>query len=137
MTSSSLLIKNRVEQISLATEAFRLFGNQNSIGADAIYDGELAIEEIAANIIFYAYPADGEHQIEFIFGIQNRELAISVLDDGVPFNPLEVPPPDLTASLEDRKIGGLGVYLVRTAMDEIAYERKGKQNCLSMKKKLQ
>jgi anti-sigma regulatory factor (Ser/Thr protein kinase) len=136
MTSCSLVIQNRVEQISVVTEAFRTFANQNSLSADSIYDGELAIEEIAANIIFYAYPSDGDHQIHFTFGIQDRELIISIEDDGVAFNPMNVPPPDLSTPLEDRKVGGLGVHLVRTVMDEIAYERKGQRNRLLLKKKL-
>lgn len=137
MTSCSLVIPNQVEQVATATGAFRAFASENSLQPDDIYDGELAIEEVVSNIIFYAYPVGGVHQIQVAFEIHNQELTISIRDDGEPFNPLDVPPPDLTTSLEDRKIGGLGIHLVRTAMDEIAYERKNNQNCLLMKKKLE
>ncbi len=58
-----------------------------------------------------------------------------ISDDGVAFDPLKVPPPDLTADLESRPIGGLGVHFVKTLMDEVAYRREGDRNVLTMRKR--
>jgi len=62
------------------------------------------------------------------------EITIEVEDDGQPFNPLEAPEPDTTKSLEDRLVGGLGVYLVRKLMDGLEYRRHEGKNLLVMKK---
>jgi serine/threonine-protein kinase RsbW len=58
-----------------------------------------------------------------------------VFDDGIAFDPLKVPPPDLTADLGSRPIGGLGVHFVKTLMDEVAYRRDGNRNVLTMRKR--
>ena len=57
-----------------------------------------------------------------------------VSDDGIAFDPLEVPPPDLESSLEDRPVGGLGVHFMLTLMDEVTYRREGDRNVLTMRK---
>ena len=65
-----------------------------------------------------------------------EELVLEISDDGKPFDPTQAPPPKLNAALEERRIGGLGVYLVRTMMDEIAYRRSDGRNHLVMRKRL-
>ena len=60
----------------------------------------------------------------------------SVHDGGKPFNPLDVKPPDLYAPLEDRELGGLGIHLVRSLMDQVTYRREGDQNVLTVRKKI-
>jgi serine/threonine-protein kinase RsbW len=59
-----------------------------------------------------------------------------VIDDGRPFDPLGLPDPDVTSSVEDREIGGLGVYLVRKMMDDVIYERRERLNCLIFCKRI-
>jgi anti-sigma regulatory factor (Ser/Thr protein kinase) len=63
-------------------------------------------------------------------------VAVEVEDDGRPFDPLQVPPPDLTLSLEQRPIGGLGIHLIRNLMDEVSYARRDGRNVLKMAKHL-
>jgi serine/threonine-protein kinase RsbW len=57
---------------------------------------------------------------------------VQLIDEGVPFDPLALEEPDINAKLEDRKIGGLGVLLIRRVMDEVHYQRKGSSNILTM-----
>jgi anti-sigma regulatory factor (Ser/Thr protein kinase) len=64
------------------------------------------------------------------------KLNLSLSDDGPAFDPLALPTPDLDAPLEERPVGGLGVYLVREMMDDVSYSHRGGRNCLSMWKSL-
>ena len=97
----------------------------------------LSIEEAVENVVRYAYE-DGLGWIEVGTDLDEEGLILTVLlrDAGVPFNPLEKPDPDLTLSVEDRKIGGLGIFLCKQLMDHIEYKYEDGCNILIMKKKV-
>lgn len=95
---------------------------------------KLASEEVLVNIINYAYPdKEGNIEISYILN-DNKSLKIEIVDWGVAFDPLSLPEPDINAPLEDREIGGLGVYLVRNIMDEVNYKREEDRNILTFVK---
>ncbi len=97
---------------------------------------ELALEEIFMNVVMHGSPAGREPLIEVSLELCDGEMILSVEDDGPPFDPLSLPPPDVTASLEERRVGGLGVFLVRQMMDEVSYRRTGKRNQLRSSKRV-
>ena len=66
--------------------------------------------------------------------LEGEILTIQVEDDGKPFDPLEAPPPNLDLPIEDRPIGGLGIYIVRSTVNEIEHRREGGRNILTMQK---
>jgi serine/threonine-protein kinase RsbW len=74
--------------------------------------------------------------IEVNLSIDKNELVMTYKDNGIPFNVLELPDPDLTSSIENREVGGLGVHYVKVLTDSVEYEYVEKQNVLKMKKKL-
>jgi len=86
-----------------------------------IYSIQLAADEASSNIIEHAYSSieDGKLEIECISG--NGELKIVMHDWGKPFDPSSIPEPNIKADLSERKIGGLGMYLMRKLMDEVTY----------------
>lgn len=91
---------------------------------------KLVLEEVLTNIIFYAYP-DGEGEMEVKCSIENDEkLCLTMVDRGVPFNPLDHAPPDLSSDLSDRNIGGMGIHLFRQLADEVHYRREEDKNML-------
>jgi len=93
---------------------------------------ELALEEVLVNVISYAYP-EGEGEIEIECLAESPEsLRITVKDWGGPFNPLDHAGPDLTADISSRKVGGLGVYLVKHMADRLAYEYRDGANVLTV-----
>jgi anti-sigma regulatory factor (Ser/Thr protein kinase) len=67
---------------------------------------------------------------------RRREVVAEVEDDGRPFDPLQAPPPDLSAPLAERRVGGLGLHFVRNLMDQVSYARVGTRNILKMLKNL-
>ncbi len=99
-------------------------------------DVSLAIEELVANVITHGYPRGGEHEIFVQLSEQDGQVLVELEDDGVPFNPLQAPPPDINAPLENRPVGGLGIHLVRHVMDDLQYERSGGRNRLLLKKRV-
>lgn len=99
-----------------------------TIGVDVVLD------ELLTNTISYAF-ADGRmHEIVATLALDGADLVMELRDDGTPFDPLDIPEPDLAASIEDRKLGGLGMHFVRTVMDDVAYRRCGGWNVLTLRK---
>ena len=97
----------------------------------------IVIDEIFGNICHYAYKDSvGAVTVRVESGNTPKAVFLTFTDNGVPYNPLETEDPDITLSSEERKIGGLGIYLVKKNMDEMKYEYVNQQNRLWMEKKL-
>lgn len=97
---------------------------------------DLVLDELVSNVIRHGLKDDKEHIIEVNLCRDGHDLTLEVEDDGVPFNPLDNPVPDINKPIEERRIGGLGIHLVRQVMDSLAYERRKGKNFLFMKKRL-
>jgi serine/threonine-protein kinase RsbW len=101
-----------------------------------VYNIQLATDEAASNIIEHAYENMPDGILELSCGVNKDVITIMLVDHGESFDPSEVPLPDLKADLSDRKIGGLGIFLMRKLMDEVTYEpRPNKSNVLTMTKR--
>ena len=98
---------------------------------------DIAIDELFGNIAHYAYnPEVGSATVRVEVIEDPLAVVITFIDNGVPYDPLAKADPDTTLSAEERDIGGLGIYMVKKSMDDIAYEYKDGQNILSIKKNL-
>lgn len=99
---------------------------------------DIAVEEIFVNIASYAYAPDiGEVTIKCkIIYEEDAVLEVSFADEGKPFNPLQKEDADITLSTEERKIGGLGILMVKRMMDKLDYQYEGNKNILTVWKKL-
>ena len=98
---------------------------------------DVAVEEIFVNSAQYAYaPAEGEAVIRLDTEKDPGAVTITFIDSGVPFNPLAVEEPDVTLSAKDRKVGGLGIFMVKRSMDDVAYEYADNKNILTIKKNI-
>ena len=97
----------------------------------------MALDDLLNNVVQYAFPNDPtEHHIEVEGEVRDEWVILTITDDGIPFNPLTVAPPDLSLLLHEREIGGLGIHLVRSMFDEVTYHRNVGRNVLTVKKKL-
>ena len=99
-----------------------------------VFKVNLVLEELGLNILSYGGAGeDRRPEMEIKLISEEDSLTIEVSDDGLPFNPLEdAKVPDVEALLDERSIGGLGVHLVRTMMDDLSYERADGRNLLKM-----
>ena len=96
----------------------------------------IAVEEIFVNIASYAYPeGEGTAAVDVSVNEETNEITIVFTDSGIPYNPLAKDDPDTTLSAEERNIGGLGIFMTKKLMDEVAYEYKDGKNIFTMKKK--
>ncbi len=98
---------------------------------------DVAMDELFGNIARYAYaPGEGDATVRVSVDADARVAEVTLIDSGIPFNPLEASQPDTAASAEDRPIGGLGIFLVRKTMDDVSYVRDGDRNVLTLRKKI-
>ena len=101
-----------------------------------VYNIQLATDEAASNIIEHAYEGITNGILDLSCGMQGDAIKIVLIDYGAPYDPSVVPVPDIKADLSERKIGGLGIFLMRKLMDEVHYDpRSDKSNVLTMIKR--
>ena len=124
-----LTLKNDLSELSRIAEEIESHGNTRGWPARWIVNLNLSLDELITNTVSYGYRDTDEHEIRVTLTEQDGTLVVVVEDDGVAFDPFTAAPaPDLEADVEERPIGGLGVYFVRTLMDEVAYERVDDRN---------
>lgn len=132
----SVTLRNEISEIERLSAAISRFWAENRLPPDLEADMSLALEEVVANVILHGYQGGGEHQVRVKVALEGGLVSAAVEDEGVAFNPLEAPEPDLNRPLEERRVGGLGIHLVRNLMDALEYRREGKRNILVMKKRV-
>ena len=95
----------------------------------------VCVEEMFVNVAHYAY--EGKNgDVTLVIDGNGGAISITLIDSGIPFDPLARPDPDVTLSAEERKIGGLGIYMVKQTMDKVHYERKDGKNIFTMIKNI-
>ena len=127
---------NNTDEMARLDRAVEEFGQVQGWSEQMSYHIKLALEEVVMNVISYAYEDDGVHEFEVKVRSDSDGVVIDVIDDGQPFDPLhEAAEPDVEATLEARNIGGLGVFFVKTLMDEVEYRREDDRNRLTLTKR--
>jgi anti-sigma regulatory factor (Ser/Thr protein kinase) len=130
-----IVLRNDLSEIAKLHRELGNFGQKYSLSSKALFELNLILEEVLVNVISYAYADNQLHEIVVRADLRDDELVIDVEDDGRPFNPLQIPPPDLDRPLEQRNVGGLGLFLVRELTSSIEYTRREEKNHLVMRKK--
>ncbi|MGD9618238.1 MAG: ATP-binding protein [Alphaproteobacteria bacterium] len=135
------MVSDELQLEPLLSEIPRLIGWVEARCAAAGVVGEvaiklaLALEEAVANVIHHGLPgAPPPHRITVRLEIDADTVTAAVIDNGRPFDPTVVPPPDLSLPLEERQPGGLGIHLMRELMDGLDYRRSGDSNILRLHK---
>ena len=132
--TNTLYIKNELEQL---TRLYAFLDRQAGVyKLEELLSMQikLALEEAVTNVILYAYPDKKDQDIRIDMSCENKRLTIVITYTGIAFNPLERQEPDLTLSLEERPIGGLGIFLVKQLMTEVTYSHSDGKNILTMTK---
>lgn len=130
----TLNLPNRLSIIGETADDIAGFLRARGVPERAIHHLALSLDEAMTNTIAYAWPSGGDHELMLVIDVADGIVVAVVSDDGIDFDPLEVPPPDLESSLEDRPVGGLGVHFMKTLMDEVVYRREDDRNVLTMRK---
>lgn len=130
------IIENKIGELTDMAENMMELAKQWKLPQAITVNINLAIEEALSNIIFYAFPDKGIHEIKVSVMLNNDILRIKITDDGIPFNPLSQQQPDITLSAEERPVGGLGIFLISQIMDKMHYTRHKDQNILTLNKSI-
>lgn len=130
--TSTLHIKNELGNLTLLSEFLEQNIQGRVLDETLRMQLQLVLEEVVVNVISYAYPGQADKDIFVEIGWNGGSMEITVIDSGIPFNPLEKEDPDLTLSVEERPIGGLGIFLVKQLMTDVHYIRQDGKNILTM-----
>jgi serine/threonine-protein kinase RsbW len=129
-------VPSHAAQLPALTQFLQEFWSQADLPRAEAVAFELALEEVFINVVTHGSPADRSPRVDVSLAIVDGELTLTVEDEGPPFDPLSLEAPDTTASLEERRVGGLGVFLMRQMMDRVRYQRLGARNQLTMTKRV-
>ena len=140
--NDSIIINNQLQDILKVMAVIERCAAEAPLSVDVENALSLSVDELLTNIISYGYADSETHQISVDLYLENDEktgkkaIALKITDDGIEFNPLNSKEVDLDIPLEEKKIGGLGIHLVKRLMDELIYERLDDKNILTLKKVL-
>lgn len=131
-TESSIEKKQKFqrEHLTEIIEDIESFSSKDKWSSDLLFRVNLIVEEMVLNILDYGY-CDPSGPVRIIVTSEPETVTIDIIDQAPPFDPLnDAPAPDLDSAVEDRRIGGLGVYLTRSLMDEMIYNYESSENRL-------
>jgi len=131
---AALTITSDINEIPRVSELIESVMQGHHFPNEDILDTQLAVEEVVTNVIVHGYGNAGG-EIVVALRADDRSVEIRVEDSADPFDPLTLPEPDITADIDDRKIGGLGIFLTRQVMDDIRYCYEDNRNVLILTKK--
>ena len=131
----SFTVSAEIANIPLITDSIADYLTSAGVITDIIPDIELAVDEAVTNIVLHGYKK-GPGTIAITCTITGTAVQIAIRDSAPAFNPLTIPPPDISADLADRVAGGMGIFLIRKVMDGVEYEYTEGQNVLTMEKKV-
>ena len=132
----NLRIANDLAELTRVAESIDEFCANQTIPAGNAFKLNIALEELLTNTISYGYTDEQRHEIAIDIAREGDTIVLEVSDDARPYDPLNAPPPDLDSAIEDRRVGGLGVHLVKTLMDEVRYAYRDGRNHITLRKKI-
>lgn len=121
-------LKNQLPEIHRLAELVDAFFSDQGLPGKLSYNFNLAFDEIITNIVSYGYDDSDEHTIDVRLELVDGRVEAEVVDDAKAYDPLQAKEPDINASLEDRPIGGLGVFFVKELMDDVRYRYENGRN---------
>ena len=128
----SMAIKTTRDELERIASAIEGLGEQDDWPDDLVFRVNLVLEELILNVMDYGTEGS-DPDITIEIASEGDSILIDLSDRGRPFDPLtEAPEPDLTSAVGDRRVGGLGVHLTKTLMDEVSYSRNADRNRLSI-----
>ncbi|AVM74769.1 SpoIIE family protein phosphatase [Magnetospirillum gryphiswaldense] len=134
-TRLEVTIANDLDELARLAGLVDEFVERNSMPERISFNLNLCLDELITNIVSYGYEDGHHHDIHVKFALDNGRLITEIIDDGKEYNPFtDAPEPDLALDVDDRPIGGLGVFLVKEFMDRTDYRREGGTNIVTLEK---
>lgn len=134
VSSYHLTLHNDIKQIALLPDFVDTIAKRIELDHETASNLNLALEEAITNVIMYAYPEGADGVVNIDATVDGKNVSVVIADNGIAFDPTAKEEIDITAGIDERPIGGLGIHLVRTIMDNVSYERKEEKNILTITK---
>ena len=134
--TETLTLHNDISEVPQLNDFIEAVAERLGIEPSTALQLQLAVEEAVVNVMDYAYPPDTVGMVTVATTTDGQSLEIVISDSGTPFDPTEQEKADISLSVEERQIGGLGILLVNEIMDAVSYERKDGKNVLTLTKQL-
>ena len=131
----TIVLRNDIREMSRVIDAITHIADSVSCPPVVVHDVTLAMEEIFSNIVFYGFGDDLDHNITLHLVVEGDALILTLQDEGIPFNPLNVQIGRRDKPLEERDKGGMGITLAKNLMDQMEYRRERGKNILRMEKR--
>ncbi len=131
-----ITLANDLGEIAGTAEKIDAFCEARELSPEIAYALNLSIDEILTNTISYGYDDDEPHRIEIVVRMEADSLVVVITDDGAPFDLSAPAQADVEAGLEEREIGGLGLFFVHQMMDEVEHERADGRNVVTLTKRV-
>ena len=129
-------LKSNLSELDNLCKHLETFAQKTGLPKKIVFEINLVLDELFTNIISYGFDDDNEHIIKITMTPGNEKLCLCIEDDGKPFNPVEFQTPKVSGSIEECKVGGLGIHIIRKLIDDICYERCEDKNIIKLKKGL-
>ena len=138
MKQFELNVEVKTDSLETINEAVESSMRDAGASEAKIISVDVAIDEIFSNIIFYSGLKETDKAVirVTIEEADEKSITLEFIDTGRPFNPLELPEPDITKPAEEREIGGLGIFMVKKSMDHVSYRNEEGKNILTIRKKI-
>ena len=132
----SIRLANRIDELQRLNAFVEDTADKLGVSPATAMLLQLVLEEAFTNVVLYAFPDGGFHEVDIECKKEADELTMILIDDGVAYDPTLKADPDVSLPAEDRKIGGLGIFLIRKMTDQVSYRRAGDKNELTIVKRL-
>jgi serine/threonine-protein kinase RsbW len=130
----SIKLKNQLSELDKLGKRLETFGDQIGLSKKCVFQINLAVDELFTNIVKYGFADDDLHIIGISLSHDDGKINIRVEDNGIPFNPAAKQTSELKDQIENCKVGGLGLHLVKRLMDDVKYQRLKGKNVITLVK---
>jgi hemerythrin-like metal-binding protein len=131
-----LQLKNRLDEIDRALQSFTEFCKPTQLDNDIQNSVSIVLDDLLNNVISYGFEDSNEHEIEVYYRADHQRLVIEIVDDGVAFDPFLKGEPDIESDIDERGIGGLGIHMIKSIMDDYFYKRINGRNHVTLMKRM-
>jgi serine/threonine-protein kinase RsbW len=132
--TTHIVIRNNVADLAAVTEAMERVGTEYQMPENLLFQLQIALDEMVSNVIKYAWPEVGEHEIEIRITVRSDAVEVEIIDDGRMFDPRDAPRCDKPLPSQRLRPGGRGVKITKQLVDRIDYARIGNRNHTTLTK---
>jgi serine/threonine-protein kinase RsbW len=130
-----IAIRNDVAELSILRDRLESLGRELGIPGKPLMQLQVALDEIASNVIKYGWPDGGDHELRVRISGRRDRIEVEIVDDGRAFDPRQAPPPERLPAGRRPRPGGVGIHMVKQLVDKVEYERIGGRNRTVMTKR--